>query len=250
MSTTAGLVVCIGLGFISGVLNILAGGGSFLTLPVLLFLGLPAPIANGTNRVGVLAQNVGGTIGFHRHGVLEWRWAALVSIPSVIGAVIGVWGALRVPDFAFRRILAVAMLAATLWTLLSKRRSPAGTGRPTRGPFHPAMLLGFFIVGLYGGFLQAGVGFFVLALTSLAGMDLVRGNAVKVMNVMLLTMVSLAIFAGTGHVDWPLGLALGTGNFLGSTVGVKLAMLRGHRWLERVVTITIVVFAILLLFNG
>lgn len=250
MSTTAGLFFCIVIGFVSGVLNVLAGGGSFLTLPLLLFLGLPASVANGTNRVGVLAQNIGGVFGFHRHGVLEWRWALLVSIVSMAGAAIGVWGALNVPDFAFRRILAVAMLATTLWTLFSRRGSVKGTGRPTRSPFHPTMIGGFFIVGLYGGFLQAGVGFFILAMTTLAGMDLVRGNAVKVLNVMLLTILSLAIFAGTGNVNWPLGLALGLGNFLGSVAGVRLAVLRGHRWLEQVVTITIVIFAIMLWVNG
>lgn len=250
MSLATGLLFCVIIGFVSGALNVLAGGGSFLTLPLLLFLGLPAPIANGTNRVGVLAQNIGGVMGFHRHGVLEWKWAAKAGIPALAGAAIGAWAALTVPDFAFRRILAVAMLATTLWTLLSRRPSSATAGRPTMRPSHPGILAGFFAVGLYGGFLQAGVGFFILAMTTLAGMDLVRGNAVKVLTVMMLTLLSLAIFAGTGHVHWPFGIALGAGNFLGSLAGVRLAVLRGHRWLERVVTITIVVFAILLWFQS
>jgi uncharacterized membrane protein YfcA len=248
MSPTTALVFCIVIGFVSGALNVLAAGGSFLTLPLLLFLGLPASIANGTNRVGVLAQNIGGVMGYHVHGLLDWRWAMLASLPALAGAAIGVWAALVVPDFAFRRILAVAMLAITLWTLWSQRPGADDTGRPKLGPHHPGMIAGFFAVGLYGGFLQAGVGFFVLAITTLAGMDLIRGNAVKVVAVMALTLLSLAVFAGTGHVDWRLGLALGAGNFLGSIVGVRLAVLQGHRWIERVVTVMIVVIAILLWF--
>jgi uncharacterized membrane protein YfcA len=108
------------------------------------------------------------------------------------------------------------------------------------------MVAGFSGMGLYGGFIQAGVGFLALALTTLAGLDLVRGNAVKVFAVMLLTSLSLAVFAGTGNVDWPAGIALGLGNVLGGVVGVRVAVLKGHGWLEHAVTATIVVFAVML----
>lgn len=111
-------------------------------------------------------------------------------------------------------------------------------------------MLGFFLVGLYGGFLQAGVGFIALAVTTLAGLDLVRGNAVKVFAVMLLTLLSLTVFAVTGHVDWPAGAVLGLGNLLGGFVGVKLAVVKGQKWLEAVVTVTVVVFAVLLWVSG
>jgi hypothetical protein len=124
------------------------------------------------------------------------------------------------------------------------------SGAPPRSPWHWSTVLACFGVGIYGGFLQAGVGFLVLAATSAAGLDLVRGNAVKMLSVLLLTMLSLAVFAGTGNVDWPLGLALGAGNLAGAMVGVRLAVLKGHRWLERIVTITIVIFAILLWVTG
>ena len=83
-------------------------------------------------------------------------------------------------------------------------------------------------------------------MTSLAGFDLVRGNAIKVFAVMLLTLLSLTVFAGTGHVDWPAGIALALGNLLGGIVGVRVAVLKGHKWLEHVVTVTVIVFAILL----
>jgi uncharacterized membrane protein YfcA len=136
------------------------------------------------------------------------------------------------------------MLAMTLFTLIYRA---AAAPRPEPiSPWHPGMVAGFFAMGIYGGFLQAGVGFLSLALTSLAGINLVRGNGIKAFVVLLLTTLSLAVFAGTGHIDWPAGLALGTGNALGSVVGVRLAILRGHRWTEYVVAITLVIFAVVL----
>ena len=233
------------VGFVAAIINVIAGGGSFLTLPLLIFLGLPASVANGTNRVGVLAQNISAVFGFHRHNVLPVKWAVSVSIPAMAGAAIGVWAALHVPDHAFRRILSVVMLVVALGTLLHRGTKGEPRSEP-QSAWHPTMVAGFFLTGLYGGFLQAGVGFLALAMTTIAGLDLVRGNAVKVFAVMLLTLLSLAVFAGTGHVNWPAGIALALGNLLGGVVGVKVAVLKGQKWLEAVVTVTIVVFAVLL----
>ncbi len=236
------------VGVITGVLNVVAGGGSFLSLPLLIFLGLPAPVANATNRVGVLAQNLGGLAGFHRHGAIDWAWSIKASIPAMVGAGFGVWAALAIPDFAFRRVLSVAMVVVTVWSLLGRKSAPAA-GTPLRSPFHPLVVLGFFVVGVYGGFIQAGVGFLALAITTSAGMDLVRGNAVKLLSVLLLTVLSLVVFAASGHVDWPRGLALAAGNLIGSQIGVHLAVVKGHAWLQKIVTATVILFAILLWFQ-
>ena len=235
-------------GVVAGALNVIAGGGSFLILPLLLFFGLPASLANGTNRVGVMSQNIAGILGFHRHGAVDWAWALKVSIPAVAGSALGVWAALVVPDFAFKRILSVAMVVVTIGSLLNQRRRPVAHAA-LKPPTHWFVVTGFFIVGLYGGFIQAGVGFLVLAITSAAGLDLVRGNAVKLLTVMLLTLLSLAVFAGAGQVDWPRGLALAVGNWGGAVIGVRLAVLKGHLWLQQVVTVTVILFAVLLWFN-
>jgi uncharacterized membrane protein YfcA len=240
-----GLAALFGVGFVAAVINVMAAGGSFLTLPLLLFLGLPATVANATNRVGVLSQNVSAVAGFYHHQILPLRWALGVSVPAVLGAAIGVWGALTIPDLAFRRVLSVVMLVMTLGTLVHKSVRGTPRAEPQR-PWHWTMVIGFFFMGVYGGFLQAGVGFIALALTTIAGLDLVRGNAVKVFTVMLLTTLSLAVFASAGVVNWPAGLALGLGNILGGIVGVRVAVLKGHKWLEHVVTVTIVIFAIVL----
>jgi len=233
----------VGAGFAASVLNVLAGGGSFLTLPLLIFLGLPATEANGTNRLGVLAQNAGGVFAFHRHGVLDWRHALDAAAPAVPGAALGAWLALQVGDRDFRRILATLMLAVTLFTLAD------GGGRFAsllRGFAHRRLVLGlgFALVGVYAGFVQAGVGFLVLALTTLAGLDLVRGNAVKVAIILVTTALSLAFFAVADKIHWAAGAALAAGSLAGSLVGVRLTVLKGHAWVRGVVTAAIVVFAV------
>ncbi len=167
----------------------------------------------------------------------------------MIGAGLGAWLALHVPDFAFTRLLSFAMLAMTLWSVWKSRGGPAERTSGASRPSQALTLVGFFLVGVYGGFIQAGVGFVILALTSATGLDLIRGNAVKVLSVLLMTVLSLVIFANSGTVDWPRGFALGAGNFAGGLVGVRIAVLRGQRWLERVVTGTIILFALLLWFS-
>ncbi|MFM8534293.1 MAG: sulfite exporter TauE/SafE family protein [Acidimicrobiia bacterium] len=242
------LLLLASTGAIAGALNVIGAGGSFLTLPVLLFVGLPASIANGTNRVGVLAQNIGGLYGFHRHGAVDWKWSLTACLPALAGAALGVWLALALPNVAFKRFLSIAMLALTLWSLLS----PGAGGqakRAPKSPWHPGVVLGFFVVGVYGGFIQAGVGFIVLSVTTWAGLDMLRGNAAKLLTVLLVTVLSLAVFAASAQVDWPRGLALATGNLIGSHYGVKLAIYKGDAWLQRAVTTTVVLFAVALWFQ-
>lgn len=237
-----------GAGFVSGVVNVIAGGGSFLTLPVLIFLGLPGTEANATNRVAILMQNAGAVWAFHRERVLDWRRAADTVVPALLGAALGTWAALHVGDREFRRILAFLMVALTVWTMLDPRARGVVTGEPARLG-RTGMRLAFLAVGVYGGFVQAGLGFLILAITTLAGMDLVRGNAVKVFAVLVLTVLALAIFAGAGKVRWIPGLILGAGSLLGSLVGAHLTVRKGHPWVQSVVTATVVIFALALWFD-
>jgi uncharacterized membrane protein YfcA len=231
-------------GFVAALVNTLAGGGSFLTLPLLIFLGLPAAEANGTNRLGVVAQNVAAVRGFHREGVLPWRYAWRVSLVPTAASVLGAWLALHVGDREFRRLLAGLMVAITLWTVLEPLLARRAAAEP--GPREPRPVLAFCVflaAGLYGGFVQAGVGFLVLAATTFAGLDLVRGNAVKVFLILLVTVVALGVFAWDGKVRWGEGLALGAGSVAGSLVGVRLAVEKGDRWLRGVVALAAVIFA-------
>lgn len=243
------LATVVAVSTVSGAVNVVAGGGSFLTLSLLLLIGVPAPVANATNRVGVLTQSLAGLWGFHRHGVVDWRWALRVSLPAMAGAGFGAWLALAIPPHAFSGMLATIMLVMTGWSLWRQRAS-SGSASTAGTPWGPlATNLGFFLMGVYGGFIQAGIGFLLLAFTSAAGFDLVKGNAIKLLHVLLMTLVALAVFGSAGTIDWSMGLALGIGNFIGGSLGVRLAMALGHTWIQRIVTVAMVLFAVLLWFG-
>lgn len=233
-------------GVIAGALNIIAGGGSFLTLPTLIFLGLPPTVANGTNRVAIFVQNIGGVWGFQRHGVIVWKYFFWAAVPATFGAGLGAWGAVAMGDDAFRDTLAFLMIAVTLWTLWDplKKSEPAEEGHQPR---ITPLVIGFFVVGIYGGFVQAGAGFLILAATTMARLDLVRGNAVKVLTILVYTACALTIFAIQEKVDWRLGGVLAVGNLIGSQIGVRITVLKGHKWVKTVVTVAVIVLAIMLL---
>ncbi len=242
MDSWLGYLLLFAAGCVAGTLNVIAGGGSFLTLPVLIFLGLPPGIANATNRVAILLQNVGAVWSFKRFGVLDTRSLFWAAVPATLGAIPGTWLALVISDRTFQKTLALLMVTVTIWTLWSGNKT--GTGNGAKNPRYWALGAGFFLAGLYGGFIQAGVGFLVLAVTSMAGLDLVRGNAVKVLSILCFTGLSLGIFIWQGRVDWPLGLCLAGGNVLGGLLGARLTVLKGHGWVKNVVTVTILVFAV------
>ncbi len=237
-----GYLLLAAIGLVAGVLNVLAGGGSFLTLPALIFLGLPPGVANGTNRVGILTQNLAAVWRFDRDGVLDRRALMWAALPATAGALLGTWAALTIGDQAFQRLLALLMVVfavVSLWSPKPRRADAA------RSPGRWAGLgLGFLIVGVYAGFVQAGVGFLILAVTTVVGIDLVRGNAIKVLAILCATVLSLAIFAWEGRVDWQLGLTLAAGQTVGGILGARLTVTRGQGFVRAVVLITVVLFAI------
>jgi len=238
----SGVIFLVGLA--AGALNVLAGGGSFLTLPALIFLGLPPGIANATNRVGVLCQNLGAVLEFRRRAVDIPREGLWGIPPALLGSWVGVELALVVSDSAFQRWLAGFMLALAVWMFFARQPTVSGRSRSSRGPSLLLFAAGYFAVGLVGGFIQAGVGFLILALTTAAGLDLVRGNALKVLLIFLVTILSLAVFIRYGRIAWRPGLSLALGTTIGGLWGVRLTVLKGHEWLRKVVTVTMVLFAI------
>lgn len=238
-----------GAGLVAGALNVIGGGGSFLTLPLLIFMGLPPSVANATNRVGIFFQNVGAVWGFHRHGVVEWRYLVWAAAPATLGSLMGAWFAVAMSGEDFKRLLAFLMVAVTLWTLVDPLKK-VETGGEGRQPNLYMVAVGFFFVGIYGGFVQAGVGFLILAATTMAGLDMVKGNGVKVLTVLIYTFFALCVFIYHDKVRWEPGLALAAGTIVGSQIGVKLTVLKGHRWVKAFVTVMVVVFALKLWFGA
>jgi len=241
-------VALLTVGFVSGFLNILAGGGSLLTLPLLIFLGLPAPVANATNRVGVLCQNIFAVVSFRRRGVLPLRLGLFCTAPALLGSYLGANWAVDIDELLFKRLLAAIMIGVLLLTLadpLKHRRSDTVSFTFWRSA---ALLGSFFLIGIYGGFVQAGVGFLIIPALLVHGLDLVQTNAVKILVILLFTVPALAVFMWHGQVDWPLGLVLAAGNASGGWVASNLAVKKGHDWIKKVVSLTVFVFALKLLF--
>ena len=239
----------IAVGAIAGVLNILAGGGSLLTLPLLIFFGLPAATANGTNRIAILCQNIFAIGGFQRQGVFPLRLALLCTPPALLGSYLGARIAIDIDEELFKQVLALVMVGVLIIMAVDPmRRLRRSEMRLT--PVRVAVLLvSFFFIGIYGGFVQAGVGFLVITGLLVHGLDLVRINAVKVLVIFAFTIVALAVFVRHGQVDYVLGLALAIGNSLGGWSASYLAVRKGHTWIKHFVTVTVLLFALRLLFG-
>jgi len=240
-----------GAGFVAGMLNAIAGGGSLLTLPLLIFVGLPATVANATNRIPIFVGGVGATHSFMRRGLIPARWLRFGLPPSLVGVAVGSWGATVVGDVAFERILAVVLVIAAAWMVWHPVRPPeVGDPELPEGRRRWALRAALFGLGIYSGFIQAGLGFVFLALFAAVGFDLVRANALKVPLVLSFTALSIGLFAFTGLLDWVAGLTVASGQFFGAKLGVHIQVLKGQEWVRNVLTVTIVLFALRLLLGG
>ncbi len=235
------------VGLIAGILNVLAGGGSLLTLPLLIFMGLPSAVANGTNRIAIFCQNIFAIRGFRKRGVLPLQLALLCTPPALLGSWLGANLAIGLDDQVFKRVLALIMIGVLIFTALD----PMKRFRQQEMEFGPwrkvILVVSFFGVGIYGGFVQAGVGFLIITALLVHGLDLVRINAIKVFVIFAYTFVALGVFISHGQVNYMLGFALAAGNSIGGMIGPRLAVAKGHDWIKKVVTVTVAIFALKLL---
>jgi uncharacterized membrane protein YfcA len=230
-------------GLVAGTANTLAGGGSLLTLPLMLWIGLPAGVANASNRISLIVQNISGTAHFHRSGRLHWPTALLLGACAVPMALLGAWVAIDIDERWFRRIL-VAILVVSIAVVA--RRNP-GHGELTVPRGRVKLALWFVVAGFYAGFIQAGLGFALLALLhGLGQLDLVRSNAIKVTVVLMCQLAALAVFTFAGTVDWAAGLTLAAGSATGAAIAVRLQVRKGSEWVRRIVLGLLSVFAIIL----
>lgn len=214
------------LGLVAGVINTLAGGGSNLTVPALMVFGMPADIANATNRVGVILQGIVGATGFRKHKKLPVHDFKAIIIPLMIGSFVGGLAAAYAPEFLLKYLLLGAMLLVATIILFRPDiiAPPLGTTAYTVAERPQAWWL-LLLAGFYGGFVQAGVGFILI--TAFAGVlryDLVASNALKVLATVFFTGIALVIFIYNDQVRWLPGLILAAGSMLGAHIGVKMAL--------------------------
>ena len=232
------IALLIGTGVVSGFINTLAGGGSMLTLPVLMITGMPADVANGTNRLAVLAQSATGAVEFDRAGRLDrGAWLSVLG-PTVLGAAIGALAAAFMPVTLLKPVLLSTMIViAGLMVVNPSFMQPRPEETPNQGW---AGLAALFAAGLYGGFIQAGVGFILLAaLSGVMQYDLVRGNALKTLCTGIFSLVALVIFAWQGQVAWVAGLVLAMGSAIGAFISVKVSLNLSGRALKTILFIMV-----------
>jgi len=242
--TLAHVALLIVVGFVSGIINTLAGGGSFLTLAALDFIGLPIGVANGSNRLGVLLGAVAGALGFRSNGASEIKTSLHFAIPALFGAIVGALIVVDLPEVVFERVLGVCMLLMLAILILNPKKWLEGR-EVTMTPRRRAVsYLVFFLVGIYGGAIQAGVGFLLIAsLVVTAGVDLVRANMHKVFVTAVYTVVAILIFALQGQVDWVYGMVLTIGYGLGSWISSRVSMDKGQDFVRLVLALSLVVLA-------
>ncbi len=236
-------------GVAAGFVNTVAGGGSFFSYPLLILLGFPAHVANGTIRVTVVLQNLVSVPTYAREGYFLPKDAALASLAAVPAAVLGAFAAARLDPDPFRRVCAVLMIVV-LATLFLKPKSWNRKESLAKIRWGRALPL-FAAVGFYGGFFQLGAGMPLLAVAVLAGgWDAVSGNSLKVTVILIYTSFALFVLAAHGQVNWAAGALLGAGNMLGAWWGARSAVRRGPGWVRGVLVVMAVLAAARLILNG
>ena len=235
------LLMLFGVGSAAGVINVMAGGGSSLTLPTLIFMGLDGPTANGTNRVALMIQNIMGVWSFRREKVSRLSLSLKLAAWTLPGAIIGAIAAVNVSDALFQRILGVILIGVVITMLIprSGKHETTQDGRSSKWAY-PAL----FLIGFYGGFIQLGVGFLFMAVFyHVLRMDLVFTNMHKLTIVLIYTVPALLIFALNGNVNWILGLSLAAGNGCGAYWGARLAVRGGEKIIRYVLIVAVLIMA-------
>lgn len=238
------------IGFISGFLNTVAGGGSLITLPVLIFMGMPGSVANGTNRVAILAQNIFAVGGFNSKGVkLPFPYSLYLGLASLVGGFLGATLAVDIDDALFNRILAVIMILVVLSIAFESGKKKIFREERLGVKHQVFGIIAFFFLGIYGGFIQAGIGFLVIAvLTNINHFTLVKTNYVKVFAAIVYTGVAVLIFALENKIMWVSGLILAVGQGFGGWYASRWSVDKGEVWIKRVMIVAVFGLAIKLWF--
>lgn len=237
------------VGFAVGFINTIAGGGSLLSLPTLIFLGLPSSVANGTNRVAIVIQTAMATAGFKSKGVSTYPFNVYLGISAFLGAIIGARIAVDIKGETFNRILAMVMMAVVLVIIFKPKMKLMEMQERLTGKYLWLSIVVFFFFGIYGGFINAGLGFLMILFMHFVNrMNLVRVNATKVVVVLIYMLSALAVFAYNDKVNWKLGLILAIGNGTGAWVASRFSVKKGDGFIKTFLVVMVVAMAIKLWF--
>ena len=243
------ILILVGAGLFAGFVNTMAGGGSLLTLPLLIFLGLPPATANGTNRIAIIVSASSATLGFRSKNINTFPLSIYLGIAAFFGALIGSRIAVEIDGLLFNKILAIIMIVVVVLMVFKPNYKADLLQARTTGKTLIWSMVAFFFIGIYGGFINAGIGFIImLFLNYVNKLDLVRVNATKVTLVLIYTTAALATFILSGHIDLKYGIALAVGNAAGAFFASRYAVKKGEGVIKTVMMVMVVAISVKLWF--
>jgi uncharacterized membrane protein YfcA len=228
-------IIFFALGVVVAFINGIAGGASVISLPIMIILGLPPTIANGTNRFGILVGTLSSIISMRHYGYLRMDIAKSLLLPTIIGAIIGTFFAIAVGDSRFQGMLTIAIVIVAIVSFFDEDLF----GKPSETPpVKPCVksFLGFMAISLHGGFLQVGVGFVqIFALRKYTGLDLKQVNAIKnFLAIWFLLISSIGLF-WAGKVVFEFAICMALGGILGGYLGSKFQHIHDQIWIRRII---------------
>ncbi len=232
------------VGFLAGMINAVSGGGSIITLPVLILMGLPAGLANGTNRIGVFFQSLSSFIAY-REKYKEFKLSLIFGLLTIPGAIAGALISTHLSNALYEKILAAVVILIGVYLVLPSKKFEQEDAIVKFNFLNVSILL---LIGFYGGFMQVGVGFIILAfLQGVIKMDLMRANSHKVFMAFAFTVPSLIIFILAGEIHYLNGLILAVGTSLGAWISSKLALKKGEKFIKFFLVISVLLVSLKLL---
>lgn len=237
------------VGLIVGFINTMAGGGSLLTLPILIFLGLPSSVANGTNRIAIMMTAFSANMGFKSKGISTFPFSAYTGAFALIGSVIGAHIAVEINDELFNRILSIIMITVILIIVFKPKISYKNFSERLTGKHLKISCFVFFFIGLYGGFINAGIGFIIMLFLHFYNkLNLIKVNATKVVIVLVYTIGAFLTFFFNGLVDLPYGICLGIGTLIGGWNASRFSVEKGEGIIKIFLVISALIIAVKLWF--
>jgi len=239
----------VAVGCIVGVINTLAGGGSLITLPILIFLGLPSNVANGTNRIGLIMTAFSANMGYKSKGFSTYPFSIYIGLFALIGSLIGAYIAVDINDKLFNRILSIIMIIVILLILTGPKTSTGNLSERLSGKNLVVSCFVFFLVGVYGGFVNAGIGFIIMLFLNLYNkMNLIRVNATKSVVILIYTIGAFLTFLFNDLVNFGYGFALGFGTLFGAWWSSRYSVVRGEGIIKIFLLISVILFSVKLWF--
>ena len=242
--------ILISVGFVVGFINTVAGGASLLSLPMFIFMGLPPAVANGTNRVAILAQTAVGAAGFKSKGVGNFPFNLYLGLSAMIGAVLGAQISVDIKGETFNKVLVVIMFVVIGLMVLKPKAKKEELLERLTGKYLWLSIVAFFFIGIYGGFINAGIGFVImLFLNSVNRLSLVKTNATKVSVVFFYTIAALTVFVVNDKVNWTMGLVHAIGNASGAWVSSRYSVKKGDGYIRVFLIVMVIAMSIKLWFT-